>query len=187
MMMRRERGFTLVELMTVVTIVGLVMALAAMAVRPNRGEQARSFARSLLGVCHEARQTAISQRQTSRIRLALKGPEVWMVTVQTRDPNNAANWLPLGGTIQLPFDVQICAPDATANLGTATPACPIAGAKDICIAPSGAVTVLDAPGACDDTAAGTGATLYVRTADGKNRYKLVIFGLTALPRIMDTW
>jgi prepilin-type N-terminal cleavage/methylation domain-containing protein len=185
--MKRQRGFTLVELMTVVTIVGLVMALAAMAVRSNRGEQARSFARTLLGMCHEARQSAISQRQSSRLRLSVKTGEVATVTMQTRDPNNSANWLPLGGTINLPFDVQVCAPDAIANLATATPTCPIASAKDICIAPSGAVTVLDAPGACDDNAGGTGATVYVRTADGKTKYKVVIFGLTGLPRVMDQW
>jgi len=187
MMPRNQRGFTLVELMTVVTIVGLVAALAAMAVRPNRAEQARSFARTLLGLCHEARQSAISQRQTSRLRLALKTGEVMTVSMQTRDPANSTNWLPLGGTVNLPFDVQVCAPDALANLASASPTCPIATAKDICIAPSGAVTVLDAPGACDDNAAGTGATLYVRTADGKTKYKVVIFGLTGLPRVMDTW
>ena len=184
----KERGFTLVELMTVVTIVGLTMALAAMSLKPNRGEQARSFARLLLGVCHEARQSAMSQRQTSRLRLPLPASTgISSVRLETRDPANSANWLPLGGTVQLPHDVQLCAPEAVAQLGPATTSCPIAAAKDVCISPSGAVTVLNAPGACDDNAGGTGATLYVRTADGKTKYKVVIFGLTGLPKVMDQW
>jgi hypothetical protein len=161
--------------------------MAVMSMRPNRGEQARSFARSLLGVCHEARQTAASQRQTSRIRLPVATGQVGRVSLQTRDPIDSGNWLPLGGTMQLPLDVQVCAVDASANLAAATPTCPLATATDICIAPSGAVTVLPAPAACNDNAAGTGATIYVRTADGKTKYKVVIFGLTGLPRVMDQW
>jgi type II secretory pathway pseudopilin PulG len=173
--------------MTVVTIVGLTMALAAMAMRPNRGEQARSFARLLLGVCHEARQSAMSQHQTSRIRLNLPSGGLASVTVQTRDPSNSTNWLPLGGTLRLPHDLQVCAPEAVAQLNTGSPACPISTAKDICIAPSGAVTLLDAPGACNDNATGTGATIYLSSADGKAKYKVALFGLTAMPRIMDRW
>jgi prepilin-type N-terminal cleavage/methylation domain-containing protein len=179
-------GFTLVEMLTVVTIVGLTMALAAQALRPNGGDRVRSFARTLIGACHEARQAAIAQRQSSRIRLPLQTGAVAEVTMQTRDPNDRTRWLPLGGALKLPQGVQLCSPDAAANLGSGSPTCPIATARDICIAPSGAVTVGNTPDFdCNDNAAGTGATLYVRAADA--RYKVVLFGLTGLPRVMDQW
>jgi len=98
----------------------------------------------------------------------------------------STTWLPLG-TIQLPNDIQLCKPEAAPNLTTVTPTCPIDANKNICVAPSGAVTVVDGTADCSDSAAGTGATIYVRTIDGKSKYKVVLFALTALPKVMDQW
>jgi prepilin-type N-terminal cleavage/methylation domain-containing protein len=177
-----QRGFTLVELLTVIAIIGLTMAAAASAMRPNRGERMRSFSRLLLAVCHEARQTAFSQRLTARVHVTGGS-----VLAQVRDPANPGNWLPLGGALQTPSGVILCAPEASVKLAAASPACPLSAAMDVCIAPSGVVTMLPAPAACDDNAAGTGATLYLATADQSAKYKVVLFGLTGLPRGMDQW
>jgi hypothetical protein len=43
----------------------------------------------------------------------------------------------------------------------------------------------------DDTCPGgaprTGATLFIRTVDAAKKYKVVTWGLTGLPRLIDSW
>jgi prepilin-type N-terminal cleavage/methylation domain-containing protein len=188
--MKRQRGFTLVELLTVVTIVGLVMAMAAMALRPNRGDRMKSFVRSFVGVAHEARQSAISLRQAARIKLTKPAGTAgnYRVTLQTRDPSNSANWINLGGgTLNVPLGVELCVVEESAVLGTFSPTCPMVNNRNLCVSPNGYVTVVDEATSCTDGTSGTGATVFIRTSDALMKYKLVMFGLTGLPKVMDQW
>jgi hypothetical protein len=60
----------------------------------------------------------------------------------------------------------------------------------VCFGPSGIVTVQPVANDCDDSVSITnaqGATVYIRTIDALYKYKLVIFKLTGLPRLIDTW
>jgi len=51
----------------------------------------------------------------------------------------------------------------------------------------GGQTSVSTDDTCPGPARGTGATLYVGTVDGGKKYKIVVFGLTGLPRLADTW
>jgi prepilin-type N-terminal cleavage/methylation domain-containing protein len=95
--MKARRGFTLVELMVVVAILALLMGAAAQMMRPNRAERCKSAARSLLGAVHEARQSAITLHQASRLKLSATSP--YTVAVETR---SSSGWVPLSGTFALP-------------------------------------------------------------------------------------
>jgi len=79
-------------------------------------------------------------------------------------------------------------PDASTVITTkATPTCPIASTTYICISPNGYVNKVD-DGACNDSVgSGTGATLYMQTSDAQTKYKVMIWGLTGLPKLVDTW
>lgn len=187
--MRKTRGFTLVELLTVVAILGVVMAFAATYMRPNQAERCRSGARSLLGIAHEARQAAISMKQSTRIRLSTPGTNLtaYSITVEARDPVTSTQWNPLGGTLRLTNGIQVCAPDSSVVTSAVSPTCPLSAGKNICYSATGGVTVVASNADCDDNATPTGATLYMRTFDGANRFKLMIWGLTGLPKLVDQW
>jgi prepilin-type N-terminal cleavage/methylation domain-containing protein len=179
-----SRGFTLVELMVVVAIVALVSAFALRATRSGRSDTASTFARGVVGAVHEARQAAISLGVPTRMVLNVPvGATPAVIRTESLDPTDSTQWLPLGGSVPAGRGVDLCDPEATFQLGTPTTSCPISAKKSICFQPTGSVTV-----STDDTcpaANGTGATIYLTTA-GAN-YKVVIFGLTGLPRLMDQW
>ena len=59
------RGFTLLEMLTVIAIVGILVALAAPTIKNFRkGDASISATKQLLDDVHRARQLAISQRST---------------------------------------------------------------------------------------------------------------------------
>src|SRR6476469_9950489 len=82
---RRARGFTLIELLIVVALIGTTAAIAAMSMKGQRGEKAPAFARALLGMCHEARQTAIATGFRTRIRLVKAVTNTGRAVLETAD------------------------------------------------------------------------------------------------------
>jgi len=78
---------------------------------------------------------------------------------------------------------------ASPAIGAATPvALTTANEGSVCFAPNGNVSVTTGAAApCPGTPARSGATLFTRTFDNYNRYKLVIWGLTGLSKLISTW
>jgi prepilin-type N-terminal cleavage/methylation domain-containing protein len=179
----RAGGFTLVELMIVVAIITVVAVLAVRSSRGVRGDQAPAFTRSLLAAAHQARQSAMALGLPTRLLLDL-GPPI-VIRSQARDPNDPTKWVALGGINAIPRSMVLCEPDKTTTITTATPVCPIATQWAICFQVNGNVSVSDPNKNCP--AGNAGATMYVETVDGRKQYKVAFFGLTGLPRLVDTW
>lgn len=184
---RRHTAFTLVELMIVVAIIGLVGSLAArLYSRGVRGEAAPSFARTLMSTMLEARHTALTLGRASRVTLTPGTPAMRVVTDQW-DPSTST-WV-TQGTVWVPSSLQLCQPDASVQLGSVSPACPITTSSTniVCFAPNGRVNLVAANCPTTSPSNGTGATLYFSTTAGDKKYRLVVWGLTGMPKLIDQW
>jgi Tfp pilus assembly protein FimT len=181
-----------VELMVVVALTTIVGSLAArLYSRGVRGEAAPSFARGLLATMLEARHTALALGRATRVTL-VPGPSGARLIVDQWDPATAA-WPTQSPVAQLwvPTGVQLCRPDASVQLGAVTPTCPLASgmASIVCFAPNGRVSLTDGATPCPttSTATGSGATLYFASVTQDKKYRLVIWGLTGMAKLYDTW
>ncbi len=74
---RRPSGFTLIELMIVIAIVGILSAAAVPALNAVTGAHARSAAGELSGAARHLFDTAALRHQTCRLALDLDGREWW--------------------------------------------------------------------------------------------------------------
>jgi prepilin-type N-terminal cleavage/methylation domain-containing protein len=183
---RRSAGFTLVELMVVVALVGVVAALATrLYSRGVRGEAAPAFARSLLAAVQETRHAALSLGRPMRLRLepATTGAQV---IIDQWDPSSST-WVAQNG-MTVPSGVDLCRPDAAVQLGTVTPTCPLTAGMNnlLCVSASGRVNVgTSCPSGSISTF--TGATLYFADSNRDKKYRVVVWGLTGMAKLMDTW
>jgi prepilin-type N-terminal cleavage/methylation domain-containing protein len=182
----RQAGFTLVELMVVVALVGVVATLAArLYSRGVRGEAAPAFARSLLATIQETRHGALVLGRPMRLRLVPGNPGA-QVIVDQWDPTGAT-WVAQNG-VSVPSGVNLCRPDASVQLGTVTPTCPLTSGMTslVCFSASGRVN-LAATCPTGSTSTGSGATLYFASTTGDKKYRVVVWGLTGMAKLMDTW
>jgi prepilin-type N-terminal cleavage/methylation domain-containing protein len=198
---RSAGGFTLVELMVVVAIIGTIGAMGALLVRRAlNANKAPSFARNFLSMVHETRHAAFANGRATRLTIDTTVTPM-VIYSEILDPSDAnkSTWLPNGKTT-LPAMVQFCQPTASVVQIAASPTCPITTTMNrrVCFAPNGRVNLTTDSVACPGTgsstattpSSGTGATLYFRGTQESNNdvtYKIMIWGLTGLPRMADQW
>jgi prepilin-type N-terminal cleavage/methylation domain-containing protein len=194
-----QRGFTLVELLTVVTIIGGVTSLGLlMYARIARGDKAPAFARSILALVHEARQAATSNGRTTRITVDNTNgmsAESHLCTGTACD-NTPTNWTSLSMLTRAPSDIELCTPRSGVILTSAAPTCGGAGGiYYFCFRPDGFTWMSGKGGDCTQPVmSNLGATLSIHTTDlgannnnqGSHHYKVIVWGLTGMPKLIDT-
>jgi prepilin-type N-terminal cleavage/methylation domain-containing protein len=184
----RHSGFTLVELMTVVCIVAIVGALAArMYSRGVRGEAAPGFARTMMATMLDARHSAMVLGRTTRVTLSPASPAMTVLT-ETYDPNST-NWVKQS-TLSMPSSMRFCTPPSGGGIqiGTQTPTCPMTAATVLCFYANGRVDV-PSNGTCQISSptTGSGATIYFGTNDSGKKYRMWVWGLTGMVKMVDQW
>jgi Tfp pilus assembly protein FimT len=187
----RPAGFTIVEVMAVLAMMVVVSFLAVRLMsRGRRAEAAPAFARNLLTTLHQARQTALASARATRVTIA---PPVGTApsTVTSEMQQLDGTWVILGGTQNAPQGLELCDPEQTTSITTAAPICPATKTTEITFAKNGpcrqffaCVTALN--GAAIPTPLG-GTTVYFRSIDDAKHYKLPVFSLTGLPKVVDRW
>jgi hypothetical protein len=182
--------------MVVVVIIGFTAAIALMSLRGNRGEKAPAYARALLTMAHEAHALALSTGQPARLRLVPSSASPYKparVIVEASDPTNpvltgsfpALTPDPPGG-LNAPADVDLTdILNKPATAGEQPPNTTLGATKFICFLPSGKVGI-STNNTCPANN-GTGATIYVHSFDDSKKYKIMIWGLTGLPRLGDSY
>jgi type II secretion system protein H len=187
MRIRRKAGFTLVELMAVVTIIAVVAAVAARySHRASAAEQTGETARALMLTVHEARESALGFGQTTRVRIDHTLKQFFAERYDTS--TSPATWVALSSNINVPSGVDICDVTSSVVLTTASPSCPTSTDMRICFAASGLVTTTTTD-VCPTSSAGTGATLFLQSRGDATpkHFKLMLFRLTGMPRMSDQW
>lgn len=193
-MRRRQGGFTLIELLIVVVLVAATAAVAAYSMRTQTGEKAPAFARGVIAAAHEARHAALTLGLPARLRF-VPGATTGRVISERANPNQAAvaaatepPWIELGGGLVTPADVDFC--EVRAGLAAGLPICPLAAQRALCFMPNGRVFVVDpvaTPACAPPLPASLGAQVFLRSIDDKKHYKMIVWGLTGLPRLTDQW
>ncbi|MGZ3443385.1 MAG: hypothetical protein ACXVDD_27880, partial [Polyangia bacterium] len=124
----------------------------------------------------------------TRLTLTPSSPRM-LVTTDVWDPPTAA-WI-TQSTLTVPAGLRLCRPDASVTLGSVTPICPLTTGSDnlVCFSPNGHVNLAGASTSCSTASpsAFSGATLYVGSNDGAKKYRIVVWGLTGMAKLVDAW
>ncbi len=183
--MRRARGFTLTELMTVIVIVGIFASLAIVSFSRNRrANDLDNFTNDVRDAINIARRRAISTGTTYLVDVRA-GSVAWC----QQDPGNAAqvacpSVAPYESSRKMlaGSEAQVVSYNATVDVGAiGTGGTAIGGGHSFLFDRTGTATSAVA-------AIPTGFTIYLSgvTDSGRQR-KIAVYAASARPRIVDHW
>ena len=86
---RLQRGFTLIEILVVIILLGIIMSLAVLSIGDSQSEQLEEDMRRLLQVMRLAQEEAILNQQTLAVKFTPRGYRL------QRYDAAGKNWLPL--------------------------------------------------------------------------------------------
>lgn len=80
------RGFTLLEMMIVIVLIGVLLGMVSFASGPNPAREARQEAHGTAGVIQQLRERAVLDGQEYGLRLSVDGYQVMRLDVQGWEP-----------------------------------------------------------------------------------------------------
>ena len=199
---RRSRGFTLVELMVVVTLTTVIASIAIVSMRKSRSEgDADAWANTIRNLVNQARRRAAATKSTYLLDIRQKQAQWCQCTDSSTVtcPNPTAG-MENGGVVYAGADAITDSYSSPADI--ALPGQTYSAAARTAISTSGSALVyFGSTGTADNTYNGVkagnvpnGATIYVRAsnatasdAQSQKRRKIVIYGISGRPRIADNW
>lgn len=188
---RRQRGFTLTELMIVVVIVGVLAALSISLLnnKPRPIDAASQVSSKLAETSRKAVGggtvrgdvvAALGSPARTRARFAIAtSNQVVSLSVQRLEedplPSATANWIELS-SIELHSSIRLAGYTPTADLtgGATAPAVALGGGDSLEVR-------CNPDGTCD------GITIYLASADGRRQARLVVLPLGGTPMTFDRW
>lgn len=171
-----EQGFTLVELMVVVMIVGLLMTAAVIMIRPNDyAKSTRGFAEEIGAQMDVARQRAISTRRYQRIVVDAVGVIHEQSQVEGMMGNESGvAWDEITTIYQPATDIEVASTDSTshASAGSSVPTLGSGIPAYINFAPDGTADA---------------ATVFVHDIADDYRSRVVVYPATASVFVFEEW
>lgn len=82
----RCRGFTLLELMIVIVLIGVLVGMVSFATGPNPARQARQEAEAIAGMIQQLRERAVLESQEYGLRLSVDGYRAMKLDAQAWQP-----------------------------------------------------------------------------------------------------
>lgn len=169
---RQQSGFTIVELVVVIAIVGLLAAAASTFVRPRSyAKTARGFTREISAMCDSARQRAIATRKYQRISVDAAGVTHEQAT--TTGMAAPTEWETVA-VMSLPDRVEIAAFDQTTHAleGEDVPSDGEGLPGTIDFAPDGSATA---------------GSVFIEDASGEHQNRAIVYSATGAVYTYEAW
>lgn len=179
--MKRQRGFTLIEMMVVVAIVGILAALLfGMASRPVSAN-AQNVSEQIVTTMGFARLRAASTRKTHMVRIEPNQLSVWVATdTGLKTPVFAST--SLVQTLALPKGVTVYGANQTTAPATATAASTLI--YDIMFRPDGQTYSYSS---VTTATARAGSTLYVTDGSESRKMRVLVYQATGGAYARSGW